>query len=170
MQETATQNPVAAGPMGQTVPWAAAWAGTSPWDQVVVQITHIRLLFTTPDLQVCLSSCAHILLLLFLFYFSATDLLLLVVPGVSECLGSSQERSQEWSQDCYDPHVHYGIRQMSFWAWSSPGGHIRLAPCPGPMEPVWGHLTVTPHSACPSGVICLRFTPGWSPQSQVDFF
>ena len=34
--------------------------------------------------------CAHILLFLFLFHFSTTYLLLLVVPGVSECLGLSQ--------------------------------------------------------------------------------
>ena len=40
--------------------------------------------------------CAHILLFLFLFHFSTTYLLLLVAPGISECLGLSQE----WSQEC----------------------------------------------------------------------
>ena len=33
--------------------------------------------------------CAHILLFLFLFHLSTTHLLLSVVSGVSECLGSS---------------------------------------------------------------------------------
>ena len=60
--------------------------------------------------------CAHILLLLFLFYFSATDLLLLVALGVSECLGSSQE----WSQECYAPLMHYDAGQGSSQAWSEP--------------------------------------------------
>lgn len=60
--------------------------------------------------------CTYILLFIFLFHFCSTHLILLVAPGVSECLRSSRE----WSQDCYVLLVHYGIRQVSSWAWSSP--------------------------------------------------
>lgn len=50
--------------------------------------------------------CAHILLFLFLFHFSATYLLLFLAPGAPECLGLSYE----WSQECYDMLVHNGSR------------------------------------------------------------
>lgn len=48
---------------------------------------------------------AHTLLFLFLFSFSTTCLLFLVVLGVSRCLRSSQERSQEY----YALPMHYGL-------------------------------------------------------------
>lgn len=66
--------------------------------------------------QFCLSSLCHIFLLFFLFHFSVTYLLLLVVPGVSECLGSYQE----WPQECYAPPVPYGARQGSSWVGPAP--------------------------------------------------
>lgn len=59
---------------------------------------------------------AHILLFLFLFNFSTTCLLFLVVPVVSGCLRSSQGRSQEY----YAPPMHYDTGQGSSWAWSYP--------------------------------------------------
>ena len=81
--------------------------------------------------------CAHILLLLFLFRFSTTYLLFLVVSRVSVCLGSSQQ----WSQECYVLPVHYDTRHGLSQAWSAPlpsrpawcptGGHLGLALCPG---------------------------------------
>ena len=52
---------------------------------------HCPQVFSSPSLH-----CAHILLFLFLYRFSTTYLLLLVAPRVSECLGLSQE----WSQEC----------------------------------------------------------------------
>ena len=42
-----------------------------------------------------------------------TYLFLLMEPGVSECLGLSQE----WSQECWALLVHYGTRQWSSGAW-----------------------------------------------------
>lgn len=63
--------------------------------------TTVRLFLTLFKSSV-LSSFYPILLFLFLLYFSTTYLLLLVAPGVSECLGSSQQ----WSQRCYAPFKH----------------------------------------------------------------
>lgn len=105
--------------------------------------------------------CIHIHLFLFLFHFSTTFLLLLVAPRVSECLGSSQE--------CYGRLAHYGTKQGSFWAWSSPQNymaldwcHFRLAPYPGPMVPVLG--TILPRPAVPGGVLLVSTCspPLWS--------
>jgi hypothetical protein len=101
------------------------------------------------SLQICLSSLCHIFLFFFLFHFSTTYLLLFfMVPGVSECLGSSQE----WLQECYVSFVHCGNRQGSSWACpasSRPvldhtGVNLRLAPFLGPMEPV--HCFCCAHS------------------------
>ena len=50
-----------------------------------------------------------------LSHLSATDLLLLAVPVVSECLWLSQD----WSQECYAPPVQCGTRQGSFWVSSA---------------------------------------------------
>lgn len=47
----------------------------------------------------------------FLFHFSTAYLLILMVPGVSGCLGSSQE----WPQECYALLVQGG-------RWLSPAG------------------------------------------------
>lgn len=68
---------------------------------------HIRL-FLIPSYPGMSSSaslhCSHILLLLILFHFPTTYLLILVAPGVSEDLGLSQE----WSPECCALRVRYG--------------------------------------------------------------
>lgn len=46
-------------------------------------------------------------ILLFLFHFPTAYLLLLVAPGVSECLGPSEE----WSPEDYSLLMHYGTKQ-----------------------------------------------------------
>ena len=58
------------------------------------------------SLQFCLSSLCYVLLFLFLLYLSTTSLILVMVSRVSECLGLSQE----WSQECYALLVHYDAR------------------------------------------------------------
>lgn len=50
------------------------------------------------------------------FHFFTTDLILLVAPGFSECVGSSQE----WFQESNGLRVHYGTRKGSFRLWSAP--------------------------------------------------
>lgn len=89
----------------------------------------------------------------FLFCFSTTYLLLLEAPGVSECLGSSQE--------CYVPLLHYGTRQVSGMyvpqAWVVPTG----APYPGPMALVWlswAQFSSSPPKWPSARVVCLGFT------------
>lgn len=64
------------------------------------------------------SLCLHPSLCFFLFHFSNTYFLILVVPRVSKCLGSSQDSSLEW----YTPPVPYVTRLESLWAWSTPPG------------------------------------------------
>lgn len=78
---TATQNPVAAGPMGQTVPWAAAWARTSPGPQVA-QATHTRPLLTILTSPVLPLFTVHRSLhfSVSLVYLSVSHLLITVVP------------------------------------------------------------------------------------------
>lgn len=81
--------------------------------------------------------CDHILLFLFPVYFSTNNLLLLVVPRVSECLGSSQE----WSQECcgiMSPgrgHLGHGLPPQAcagFDHWSSQASSLS-----GPMVLDW---------------------------------
>ena len=87
--------------------------------------------------------CAHALFLS-LFHLSTTYLLLLVVPKLSKCLGSSRQ----WTQECYAPLVHYGTWQGSSQVWSAPPGlcgtrqlaisglGALLAPPPSPSGPI----------------------------------
>jgi hypothetical protein len=61
------------------------------------------------------SSSAHLHsahTLMFLFHFSITYLLLLVVSGASECLWPSQE--------CYALLIYYGTQEGSSWVLSEP--------------------------------------------------
>jgi hypothetical protein len=104
--------------------------------------------------------CALTLLLLFLFHFSNIYVLLLVVPGVSECLRSSQE----WFQECDAPLVNYSTRQGSSQAWSAPtpprslqcptDGHLRLACVWAPWLQTGGHLRLTCCPGPPPGAPC----------------
>ena len=89
-------------------------ARTSPWS------THIRLLLTTLESPVLPLLILHTSYCFFFFHLSTTCLLILVVPGVSGCLGSSQK----WSQECTVQFMQCGTWHGSSQAWSaSPGLH-----------------------------------------------
>ena len=93
----------------------AAAQARVPQSQVISSYSHQLAHYPQVSSSACFH-CVHILLFLFHFHFSTTYLLLLVMPGVSECLGSSQE----WSQECYNPPVHCDARQGLSWALSVP--------------------------------------------------
>lgn len=95
--------PVLQRPWISTRPSVAAQARTSPWSLLASTAAHISLsltifIFTSASLR-----CTYILLLFFPFF--TTYLLLLAVSRASECLGSSQESTQKWSQECYVPSI-----------------------------------------------------------------
>lgn len=112
-----------------------------------------------------------------LFHFTTSYLFLLVAPGLSEVLGFSEA----WSQECYSAFIHYGTRPGHFrhslppTLIPMPGGHLRLALCPGPMKQVWWSSQVL---SSPSSlewflarVVCLCLTPAQChSRSQAGFF
>lgn len=103
----------------------AAQAKTLPWSQVATLTANIQLSLTpfkSPVLPVFIVPTS---LYFFLFHFSTTYLLL-VVPGVSEGLGSSQEWCQSGS---------------CFWLTLAPRtGFFKFLACSLSWEPIWACL------------------------------
>lgn len=110
--------------------------------------------------------CAHVLLFLFPFY-STTYLLLLMAPGISECL----ESSQVWCQQCYAPLMYYGVEPCSSPMWCVPKAYMALdlwsfqtTFLSGPYGVSLVVILVSLSSPClpkcsSARVICLRLTP-----------
>jgi hypothetical protein len=121
--------------------------GQDPTMVPVVSATWIRLFLTTLKSPVLPLHYATS------FFFSTTYLLRSVVPRVSECLGLSQV----WSQECYVLWCRAGV--ISDMVYTCPqafvrsmgASHLRLAPCLGPMAPVWWLSQACSSPSCPSG-------------------
>lgn len=81
-------------PWTQTWPWAAILAGSSPWDQVVVQVTHIRLFFTTLVSPAVPLHSTQTVLFHFLIHLSITYSIIVVVPTCTVSATASSSENQ----------------------------------------------------------------------------
>lgn len=104
------QAATAARPQTQTWLLVVARARPSPWSQMALAVTHIRLFLTNTGSPVLSLHCAHTILLLSFFHLSPTYLFLML-PGASWKLGISQ--------NCYAPFMPCGPGQMLSQACSA---------------------------------------------------
>lgn len=101
-------------------------------------VPHYSCISSLPFFVVPTSSCFS-----FLFYFSTSYLVLLVVSWVSECLGSSQECFQECDMSGLfimalgSNNLTHGLSLLPRLAWCQTSVHHRLTPCSGPTVIVW---------------------------------
>lgn len=145
-------------------PGGGSTARTPPWSQVASLATHIRMSLTILE-----SPCANMFLLLFLFHFFITYLILLMVPGVSECPGHLRRGLRSAVPHLHImalgmDHIQHGLSPPQDWVvpdWCS-FQDIFL------FDAVWWSAQAHYLPSPPKWALAL--TPTHGPQCQTEFF